>query len=380
MKILVVDDDLSNLSLMKILLQNKGHAVVEARNGEAALTILKSEPVDLIISDILMPVMDGYHLCQKCKSDDKLRTIPFIFCSGTYTDPQDEDLSLQFGAEAFITKPFDSQQMLQTVERVVETSKSRKIYGPKAIDKGDPEVYKLYNERLIIKLEEKMLALDKEKMALEMEVAERRKVEERLRKSRDFAESLFNSAPGIVLIMDTEGRIVRFNAYMEKVSGYLLNDVKGRYWRELFSPEDTGKKIFDANVSKTGEDIPVGSVASIITRTGEKKEILWFDSTLKDETGKTIGLLAVGRDITHREIIQKKHSHGKGSGGGGIFFKDAIRELDEAVAVIMETTALLEREIETGETDQKKALLEKIARAAQRIRELAAVIPGGEKK
>ena len=374
MKILIVDDDFSNLSLMKTILVHNGYAVAEAANGENALKILKSEPIDLIISDILMPVMDGYRLCQTCKADNELQNIPFIFCLGTYTDKKDEDLSVQFGADAFIVKPFESQGILQTIARVMETSKKGKVNVSKHVEKVDPEVYKLYSERLVSKLEDKMLALDKEKMALEMEVAERRKVEERLRKSRDFAESLFHAAPGIVLILDTEGRIVRFNPYMEKVSGYLIGDVKGQYWREVFSPEDTGKKIFDSIASKTGEDIPVGNVSSIITRTGEKKEILWFDSTLKDETGKAIGLLAVGREITRRETLQKGNLEGKGGKGTGNFSKEAIRELDEAGAVMMETVSLLETEID--EKDKKKALLKKINQTATRIRELTSLIMG----
>jgi len=65
MRILIVDDDLSNLSLMKTVLESNGYDVEQAINGEKALEKLKSENMDLIISDILMPVMDGYHLCQE---------------------------------------------------------------------------------------------------------------------------------------------------------------------------------------------------------------------------------------------------------------------------------------------------------------------------
>jgi len=115
-------------------------------------------------------------------------------------------------------------------------------------------------------------------------------------------------------------------------------------------------------------------VSSIITRTGEKKEILWFDSTLKDETGKAIGLLAVGREITRRETLQKGNLEGKGGKGTGNFSKEAIRELDEAGAVMMETVSLLETEID--EKDKKKALLKKINQTATRIRELTSLIMG----
>ena len=119
MKILIVDDNLANLFPMKTVLENHGYDVIEATNGEKALEKLRAEKVDLIISDILMPVMDGYHLCQECKSDETLKHIPFIFCSGTYTDKKDENLSIRFGAEAFIAKPFNSQELVGTIERVL---------------------------------------------------------------------------------------------------------------------------------------------------------------------------------------------------------------------------------------------------------------------
>ncbi len=304
MKILIVDDDLSNLYLLQTVLEKNGYTTSQASNGEKALEILKSESIDLIISDILMPVMDGYHLCQKCKTDAALKHIPFIFCSGTYTDEKDADLSHKFGAAAFIAKPFQTQQLLDTVSRVLENENTRQEDMETKPFEADIGVYKLYSERLINKLEEKMLALDKEKMALEMEVAERRKIEQQLRKSRNFAENLFNTAPGLVLILDPDGRIIRFNPYMEKVSGYRLKEVEGRLWADVFSPEDVKKSM--PGTGAADDAFPKGNISSIVTKEGKKKKIMWFDSTLRDEAGHTIGLLAVGQDITRQLERQKQ--------------------------------------------------------------------------
>jgi len=369
MKILIVDDDLSNLTLMNAVLENNGYAVVQATNGENALNILRSEPIDLIISDILMPVMDGYHLCQECKTDKNLKTIPFIFCSGTYTDKKDENLSLKFGAEAFITKPFHNEHLLATISRVLENRDKGEVNIPKSAYNDDTGVYKLYSERLINKLEEKMLDLDKEKMALEMEVAERRKVEQRLRKSRNFAESLFNAAPGIVLILDTEGRIVRFNPYMEMVSGYLLKDVKDQYWVDVFSPADDTEKFSAAFSSNNSKLTPTGNISSITTKSGEKKKIMWFDSTLKDETGQTIGLLAVGQDITRQIIRQKKNFQAKTTEAIETFSKTISAQLDEITAVMAENISLLEDKMDKG--DENIGYLEEIKKAVERTKKLA---------
>lgn len=371
MKILIVDDDLSNLSLMKAVLENKGYEVAQATNGEKALKILRSEKINLTISDILMPVMDGYHLCRECKKDENLKTIPFIFCSGTYTDEKDENLSLKFGADAFITKPFHNKDLLATISRVLENMEKGKINvpGQPYTDDDETGVYKLYSERLINKLEEKMLDLDKEKMALEMEVSERKKIEERLRKSRNFAESLFHSAPGIILILDMEGRIVRFNPYMEMVSGYQLKDVEGQYWVDVFAPGN-GKNSFKGEFfPRRDGDIARGNISTITAKNGEKRDIMWFDSTLKDEDGKIIGLLAVGQDITHQKTARKTILSTPEEEIENIA-EIISRELDEITAAMLDNIARLESQVSDG--NEKAKYVKELKKAALRAKELSA--------
>ena len=94
MKILIVDDDNDNLNLLERLLIKYGHNVISATNGTEALDKLRAEVCDLIISDVLMPIMDGFKFCHEVKKSEKLQNIPFIFCTGTYTDEKDEDLAL----------------------------------------------------------------------------------------------------------------------------------------------------------------------------------------------------------------------------------------------------------------------------------------------
>lgn len=163
MKILIVDDDASNLALLETLLQKSDFAVESAANGELALQKLRSDNFDLIISDILMPVMDGYHLCRECKADERLKTIPFIFCSGTYTDDKDEQLALKFGAEAFIQKPFNSDDLINTVKDVIAKTRSGKTKKDLLSSVNENGTYKLYSERLINKLEKKCWIWTKKK-------------------------------------------------------------------------------------------------------------------------------------------------------------------------------------------------------------------------
>jgi PAS domain S-box-containing protein len=371
MKILIVDDDLSNLFLLQTVLEKNGYAVIQATNGEKALEVLRSESIDLIVSDILMPVMDGYHLCQECKKDAELSRIPFIFCSGTYTDQKDENLSLQFGADAFIAKPFQNKQLLETISHVFEKKNTRQSTSKDTLFEHDIGVYKLYSERLVNKLEEKMLALDKEKMALEMEVAERRRVEQELRKSRNFTENLFNTAPGLMLILDPEGRIIRFNPYMEKVSGYRLEEVKGCFWKEVFSPEDPKKST--PHTTETDDDHPSGNISTITTKDGKKKKIIWFDSTLKNEDGQTLGLLAVGQDITRQLERQKQAIDARVQQTVSELAGSFSEKLDTIAAILFDHLAFLKKiqpvSDKTGEQIQQLDMAVDFARSlAEQIR------------
>ena len=119
-RILLVDDDVSNLYIMRCLLQNKGYDVLDATNGADALEQARKTTPDLIVSDILMPVMDGFTLCRECKKDPLLRPVPFIFYTATYTDQKDKQFALDLGAVQFIIKPEDGLTFLSILEETLQ--------------------------------------------------------------------------------------------------------------------------------------------------------------------------------------------------------------------------------------------------------------------
>ena len=109
MKVMIADDNEQNLYLLEVLLRSEKYEVVCARDGLEALEYLKKDSFGLIISDILMPRMDGFQLCRECKVDPHLKDIPFIFYTATYTDGKDEEFALSLGADRFIVKPIEPQ-------------------------------------------------------------------------------------------------------------------------------------------------------------------------------------------------------------------------------------------------------------------------------
>ncbi len=100
--VLIVDDTYENLYLLRVILEEAGFNVIEASNGKEGLKMLyENSNVDLIISDILMPIMDGYLFCQACKKEKVFKNIPFIFYTSTYTEKLDQEFGLKLGASQF---------------------------------------------------------------------------------------------------------------------------------------------------------------------------------------------------------------------------------------------------------------------------------------
>ncbi|MBU4370360.1 MAG: response regulator [Proteobacteria bacterium] len=182
-KALIVDDNEQNLYLLQTMLKGQGYDVLTAGNGVKALEQARRTPPDIVISDVLMPVMDGFALCREWRKDERLQLIPFVFYTATYTDPSDEELALSLGAARFIVKPQDSEAFTALIRQVIEGRETGRPVAPVQPAHEETDYYKLYNEALIRKLEEKMLALEESNRALEQEITVRKKAEASLQES-----------------------------------------------------------------------------------------------------------------------------------------------------------------------------------------------------
>jgi PAS domain S-box-containing protein len=112
MTILIADDNATNRKLLRLLLDMEGHEVLEADNGAAALNVLEHRRVDAVISDILMPEMDGFRLCYEIRKHPRLKHLPFIVYTASYTSANDEKLAMTFGADRFIRKPASAETII----------------------------------------------------------------------------------------------------------------------------------------------------------------------------------------------------------------------------------------------------------------------------
>ena len=117
--ILVVEDVPNILELLDVTLRFKGYPVITACNGEEALKIVPDRPPALVITDIMMPKMDGYTLAFNLRRNPKTSHIPIIFLSATYVTPEDKAFAMSLGAVRFMEKPVDTEDFLLTVAEVL---------------------------------------------------------------------------------------------------------------------------------------------------------------------------------------------------------------------------------------------------------------------
>jgi len=160
--ILVVEDVPNILELLTVTLEFKGYPVVSATNGEEALQCIAQERPALVITDILMPKMDGFQMVQQLRRNPKTSQIPIIFLSATYVTQEDKDFAIKLGAIRFLEKPVDAQDFLLTIAEVL-TMGPAQLPPPLA----DKEFYLGYRARLESKLQYKNSQITRTERLLE---------------------------------------------------------------------------------------------------------------------------------------------------------------------------------------------------------------------
>ena len=148
---LVVDDDESGRYLLASLMRGHGYDVIEAVDGEDALRQARSTPVGVVVTDILMPRMDGYQLCREWKADPDLCAAPLIFYSATYTDPADMRFADGLGADAFFVKPLEPNVLVSKIEAVMAEHEHARRQTREPSLTEETQVLREYNERLVSK-------------------------------------------------------------------------------------------------------------------------------------------------------------------------------------------------------------------------------------
>ena len=297
MNILIVDDQEDARIILKKTLESQGHSVHLCANGREALDALQAGGFGLIISDILMPVMDGFQLCRACKQNESLREIPFVFNTATYTDEKDEAFALDLGANRFIRKPLEPDAFLNVIREVIQEAQEGRMKLPHCIQREEAEIYKLYSERLVQKLAQKMISL-------EVTLKEKEKAERSAQASENLFGLAFDNANIGMCLVNLDGRLTRVNPEMCRIFGYNRNELEGISVNDITHPKD-----LDVSPSFIRGAISGGLDHSEFEKRYIHKagHVLWgkvSSSLVRDHAGAPLYFISHVQDVTRQKEME----------------------------------------------------------------------------
>ena len=320
MRILVVDDDPAGLLLLETLFSSRGYETASAVDGLDALAKARAGDFDAVITDVLMPHMDGYQLCREWKADPVLSPIPIVFYTATYTEPEDKDLAEGVGADLFITKPTDPMKVFAAVDSLLtrQAANEVEVRVPSVVEEA--EVLREYSERVVHKLEHKIEELEaanarlevvlgaldgevKAKAALVVRLSEdverRKEVEGRLQRTNELFSAVFDGSPLGIVATDRKGLVRAWNSTAERILGWTAQEVVG-------APLPIGS---GSGIERLVELAEQGGTCTAVEELRDKSgDVLATEvcaAPLRDTSGDFDGVVMLVADLTERAQVDE---------------------------------------------------------------------------
>lgn len=286
-RVLIVDDEPESRTRLRALLQAHGHVVTEASNGLDALERARQQPPDLVISDILMPQMDGFALCRASRSDPALAHAPFVFYTGTYATAKDAALARRLGATRFLVKSMAAEEVIRAITEALrhESPPGEGVVEP---EPDETESWRLYNESLIKKLEHRNLELS-----------------DQVRDLRGLTRAL-EYLPALVSVTDKRGRIEYVNRRFEEATGFTREMVRGQTYALLRPRHGEVGLGFEIRAAVLAGQEWRGEIEQR-RRDGTSYWERAVVAPVFDEDGNVTHLLRMAEDVTEQKGAQQAH-------------------------------------------------------------------------
>jgi PAS domain S-box-containing protein len=266
--VLVVDDVASNREIVGTLLGYRGHRVLEAGAASEALALARCEHPDIIVTDVLMPGMDGYELAAELRRDPLTAATALIFYSGNYSTDELNSIMLESGASRVVSKADGPQELLEAVEEVLEgTPRSG---GTSTA--GDIAHIRLVNTKMVEKIHE-------------------------LNVSQRHFRLMAEAAPVGVLLVDTDANLTYSNDRLREIALATPEQLCGRGWLRCYHPDQRAELL--AAIRDGGHLQQEGMER--VRLVGPEGQVRWLNTRLRlvrDDHGAPAGAVGVVDDVT----------------------------------------------------------------------------------
>jgi len=325
-KILIVEDNAESRYMLEQLLASKGHHIITAENGEDALRFARQDPPEVIISDIMMPVMNGFRLCHEVKSDSTLRNIPFIFYTATFVEKADEKLAMSLGASRFIVKPTEGEQFIQILDEVLDEHRQGILHVPEEPLESEDTLLEMYDNSIARKLAETVEKLQDERKALI-------KSEKRLKEAQELAQIGHWE-------LDLKSNSLECSDEIYRILGLKPQEFDASYeaFMAFVHPDDRAY-VAKARKESLEKKTPYDIEGRVLLKDGTVKYVNEKFQTIYDDDGMPTCSMGTVQDITERKQAEEKLHHLN-------LVLHAIREVNQLIVKEKDRDALIHKTCE----------------------------------
>ncbi len=272
--LLIVDDDPDLLQLITTKLQSEGYACSVASNVENALAMAREQHFDLVVSDLLMPGIDGFAFIEVLKA--RYPTIGIIAITGM-TEVKSAVKAMKSGADDYLTKPFNLDHMVLSVERTLE--KQRLVLENRA-----------YQQFLEQKVREA--------------TQEQRKIVSELSRTKEYLENLIESCVDAIISLDMEGKIEFCNRSTENLLGAQVTEILGKHLSTFCAG---GREVTEKFISAILNQQKVQNYEMELASSRDSKIVAAVSaSVLGESASNKVGIIAIFKDITEQKKLQNE--------------------------------------------------------------------------
>jgi two-component system, cell cycle sensor histidine kinase and response regulator CckA len=383
-RILIVEDEPVQAMKLQFVLEQAGYEVHAANNGMAALTFLDTNPMDLVISDVMMPEMDGYTLCRKIRQSADLKKSLVVLLT-SQADPSDVLSGLSVGADNFIMKPWDPKDLIIRVKQILAAASHRlrreeaealevsyrgKDYSIQANRlqmlsfflttyetqfRHSREVASARDELVLIS-ENLEHVVEERTAALSGEMEERRRAEARIAEQA----ALLDLANDAIVVTGTNHEVVYWNKSAEKLYGWSAAEAVGRGVTALFM-NDHDKATIDARSALLEEGRWTGEIDQV-TKDGTPIVVQTSWTLVRDDQADPKSILMISTDITQKKKLEGQFLRAQRMESIGTLAGGIAHDLNNVLSPVLLSMAIFKEKMKDADSLKMLSMVEESAR------------------